>query len=113
MVLYEVEIIVLSESGGKIMQEKNHNEAVREVCSQVAKEVDELYNYFRRRNELEEETDTLRQLEILTGKKYISYTYLGNLESMINCYEDKRIGPYLSEMQDYKIRIRYFLDSYS
>lgn len=110
---YETEKIEYSESGGIVMQEKSNNDIVREVHSQIATEVNELYEYFRKKQGLEEESDTERQLEILTAKKYISHTYQDNLEYMIKCYESGRIGRYLTTLEEFKIRIRYFLDSYA
>lgn len=95
------------------MHERNSNEALREVCSQVATEVNNLYEYFRKKQGLEEETDTLRQIEVLVSKKYISHTYLVNLESMVRLYETGRISQYLSDLEEYKIRINYFLNLYS
>lgn len=94
------------------MQREN-NEALREVCSQVATEVNNLYEYFRKKQGLERETDTLRQLELLVNKKYISHTYLVNLETMVKLYEIGRISQYLSDLEEYKIRINYFLNVYS
>lgn len=95
------------------MQEKNNNDVAREVYSQVATEVNELYEYFRKKQGIEEESDTERQLEILSVKKYISHTYLDSMEYMIQCYESGRIGWYLTALQEFKIRIHYFLDSYA
>lgn len=89
----------------------DYNETLQEVYSQVAPEVNELYEYFREKNGLEEEKDTERQLEILVSKKYISITYISNLSLMVDYYQRGMINMYLSNLQDYKNRIMVRLES--
>lgn len=47
---------------------RDYNESLKIVYSQVAPEVNELYEYYRKKKNLEEERETERQLEILTEK---------------------------------------------
>jgi hypothetical protein len=88
----------------------NYNQALKEVYSQVAPEVNDLYEYYRAKNNLEEERDTERQLEILTQKKYISNTYIANLSLITDYYVREMTSAYLSSLEDYKNRIKFFLE---
>lgn len=81
------------------------NDAYQEVLSQVADVVGEMYEKYRRGKGLEEEKDTERQLEILVSKKYISYTYIKDLNEMAEYYERKKMAMYISKLQDYRIRV--------
>lgn len=89
----------------------DYNEALQEVYSQVAPEVNELYEYFRKKKELEDEKDTERQLEILVNKKYISNTFISNLSLIADYYQRGMISMYLSNLQNYKNRIIFRLES--
>jgi hypothetical protein len=88
----------------------NENESFKVVCSEVAQEVDELYQYFRRKCNLEEENDTLKQLEKLVEKKYISNTYISDLMLMTDYYERQLYDKYANRVSEYKYRINFFLD---
>ena len=87
-----------------------YKETLQEVYSQVAPEVEELYEYYRNKQSLEEEHDTEKQLEILTTKKYISKTFISNLSLIVDYYERDMISMYLTAIQDYKNRIKFLLE---
>ena len=87
-----------------------YKQKLEEVYSQVAPVVNDLYDYYRKKKGLEEEKDVERQLEILVEKKYISKTYISNLSLIVDYYERGMISMYLTTLQDYKNRIRFFLD---
>ena len=89
---------------------EKYNEALREVYSQVAPEVNKLYEYYREKMNLEEETDTEKQLETLTAKKYISKTFIVDLSLIADYYAREMKSRYLSCLEDYKNRIRFLLD---
>lgn len=86
-------------------------EALQIVYSQVKEEVNELYERYRKKCGLEEESDTERQLEILTSKKYISSTYIANLSLLVDYYVRGMIVQYCSNLENYKIRIKVLLES--
>lgn len=88
----------------------NERESLQAVCLEVAPEVDELYQYFRRSNNLEDEDDTLKQLEKLVERKYISNTYISDLMLMADYYERKLYAKYTNSVCEYKYRINFFLD---
>lgn len=90
----------------------DYNEVLQQVYSQIAPEVNELYEFYRKKNGLEEEKVTQKQLEILVDKKYISKTYISNLSLIVDYYVQNMIGLYLSELQSYKERIKNFLGNY-
>lgn len=89
----------------------NYNEALNVVYSQVAPDVNDLYQYFRERKELEDETNVERQLEILTNRKYISRTYISDLSLLVDYYVRGMESWYTSALQNYKNRIRFFLEN--
>ena len=87
------------------------NEAYNYVLSEVAPEVDELYQYYRGKDKsLEKEDKTMMQLENLTQKKYISKTYVSSLMLIVDYYARKKYAKYYAELQNYKMRIRIFLE---
>ena len=88
-----------------------YKETLEKVYSQVAPEVNELYEYFRNKKGLEEEKDTEKQLEILIGKMYISSTYNSDLMLIVDYYERKMMSKYKYALEDYKYRIKMFLDN--
>lgn len=88
-----------------------YKETLEKVYSQVAPEVNELYEYFRNKKGLEEEKDTEKQLEILIGKMYISSTYNSDLMLIVDYYERKMMSNYKYALEDYKYRIKMFLDN--
>lgn len=85
--------------------------ALQFVYSQVAEEVNEMYERYREKCNLEPETDTERQLEILTSKKYISNTFILNVQTMAKYYDRGMMNWYLTELMNYKIRIKVLLES--
>jgi len=87
------------------------NEALQFVYSQVADEVSEMYERYREKCGLEEETDTERQLEILTSKKFISSTYISNLSLIADYYARGMDAQYYSNLQNYKVRMQVLLES--
>jgi len=87
-----------------------YNETLQKVYSQIAPEVNELYEYYRKKKGLEEESNTERQLEILTERKYISITFISDISLIVDYYETKMIDMYLESLQKYKTRIRFFLE---
>lgn len=91
----------------------NEKEALEYVYSQVADNVNEMYERYRKKCNLECETDTERQLEILTMKKYISKTYITNLMLMADYYARGMDFKYEAELENYKIRIQVLLESVS
>ena len=90
----------------------DYNEALKMVYSKVAPEVDELYEYYRKKKGLKDEVDTATQLKILVDKKYISKTYISDLSLITEYYVQKMIGLYLDEITRYKDRIKNFLGDY-
>ncbi len=89
---------------------ESYNEALQMIYSQVAPEVNELYEYYREKNNLPEETDTERQLEILAmEKKYISRTYIADIGLIVDYYVRGMTSRYESCLQNFKNRIRFFL----
>lgn len=91
----------------------DYNTALNVVYSQVAPDVNDLYQYYRERKGLEDETDVERQLEILTNRKYISKTYISNLSLLVDYFVRGMEVWYQSELQAYQNRIRSFLGDYS
>lgn len=89
----------------------NYNKVFEEVCSQVAPEVNELYEYFRKSQNLEEESDVEKQLEVLVNKKFISSSYIANLSLITDYCARGMTSMYLSSLKAYKNRIRFFLES--
>lgn len=87
------------------------NEAYKIVLSQVAEVVNEMYEKYRRGCNLEEESDTERQLEILTSKKYISITYISDISLIADYYARDMIAKYTSKLLDYKYRVRSQIES--
>jgi hypothetical protein len=90
----------------------NEKESLKTVCQEVAPEVDELYQYFRKneKNNLEEENDTLKQLDILVERKFIPDTYISDLMLMTDYYERELYSNYIDSLSQYKFRITFFLD---
>ena len=89
---------------------KKYEEALEQVYSQVAPEVNELYEHYREKLNLEEETNTERQLEILTmQKKIISKIYIKNLSLIANYYAREMTSMYESSLQNYKECIKGLL----
>lgn len=89
----------------------NYNEVFKEVCSQVAPEVNALYEYFRESQNLKQESDVEKQLEILVSKRFISNSYIVDLSLITDYYARNMTEKYLSSLQGYKNRIRFFLES--
>lgn len=87
-----------------------YHETLKKVYSQIAPDVNRLYEYYRKKKELEEESDTERQLEILTAKKYISITYISDLSLIVDYYERGMQSKYEDSLKEYKNRIKFFLD---
>lgn len=85
-------------------------EALDFIYSQVAPDVDALYQYYREKKQLEDEKDTERQLEILIDKKYISQSYMVNLVLISDYYFRGMVSHYCSSLQEYKNRIRFLLE---
>lgn len=85
--------------------------ALQVVYSQVADIVNTMYQRYKEKCNLENEEDTERQLEILTNKKYISYTYISNLSLMADYYARGMYSMYEAELENYKIRIQVQLES--
>ena len=92
------------------MENDNYNEAFKEVCSQVAPKVNDLYEYFREGQNLKEESDVNKQLEILVDKKFISSTYISDLSLMVDYYARDMMDMYFTKLERYKDRIRFFLE---
>ena len=88
-----------------------YKQTLEKVYSQVAPEVNELYEYFRNKKGLEEEKNTEKQLEILINKMYISGTYSSDLMLIVDYYERKMMNEYISALENYKYRIKMFLDN--
>lgn len=86
------------------------NEALAEVCSQVSKEVNEMYQRYRAKKQLEDETDTERQLEILSAKKYISSSFIVDLYLLSDYYAREMTETYEAALKDYKVRIEVLLE---
>lgn len=90
------------------------NEAYNYVLSQVAVEVDELYRYYQRKDKtLEEQQNTMKELEILIAKKYINATYISDLMLIVDYYAREDYANYFYNLQNYIIKIRIFLEDYS
>ena len=85
-------------------------EALEFVYSQVAEDIDAMYQYYRKKMQLEDERDTERQLEILIDKKYISQSYMVNLVLISDYYFRGMAAHYCSSIQDYKNRIHFLLE---
>ena len=84
-------------------------DSAKEVYSQVAPEINELYEYYRKKKQLEEENDLERQLEVLIAKKYISDTFLSKLNLLVEYYERGMEVKYLSGIEEYKRSIKSFI----
>ena len=98
--------------GGSNMSKEN--EAYNYVLSQVAVEVDELYRYYQRKDKtLEEQQNTMKELEILIAKKYINATYISDLMLIVDYYAREDYANYFYNLQNYIIKIRIFLEDYS
>ncbi len=90
------------------------NEAYNYVLLQVAVEVDELYRYYQRKDKtLEEQQNTMKELEILIAKKYINATYISDLMLIVDYYAREDYANYFYNLQNYIIKIRIFLEDYS
>ena len=90
------------------------NEAYNYVLSQVAVDVDELYRYYQRKDKtLEEQQNTMKELEILIAKKYINATYISDLMLIVDYYAREDYANYFYNLQNYIIKIRIFLEDYS
>lgn len=88
-----------------------YKQTLEKVYSQVAPEVNALYEYFRNKKSLEEEKNTEKQLEILIEKMYISSTYSSDIMLIVDYYERKMMNEYISALENYKYRIKMFLDN--
>lgn len=88
-----------------------YNETLKKVYSQIAPEVNDLYEHYRNKKGLEEEHDTERQLEILVRKKYISITFISDISLIVDYYERGMTNMYLSNLQGYKSRIAVLLEN--
>lgn len=84
---------------------------LKQVYSQIAPEVKDLYEYYREKKGLEEESNTEKQLDILAAKKYISITYISDISLIVDYYERGMIDKYEIALRKYKNRIRFFLDN--
>lgn len=80
------------------------------VLTDVSEQVNEMYQRYRNKMGLQDEKDTLKQLEILTQKKYISKTFISDLSLITDYYERGYLGLYLSELERYKYRIMNILE---
>ena len=86
---------------------KDYQEALHESYSQVAPEVNKVYEYYREKLGLEEETDPERQLEILAiQKKIISKIYIKDLSMIANYDARGMTSMYCSSLENYKRRIQ-------
>lgn len=85
-------------------------ETLNFVYSQVADEVNTLYEHYRRKCSLDEETDTEKQLEILVNKKYISQSFLIDLIVLTDYYQRGFYGQYMTGLANYKVRIEFLLE---
>lgn len=81
-------------------------DAYQWVLSQVAEVVDEMYERYRERCNLEKEKDTERQLEILASKKYISSTYISDLSLIADYYARGMNEMYNTNLLNYQYRVR-------
>ena len=90
----------------------NDKEIMDFVYSQVAKEVGEMYEHYRKKCGLEEKTNTERQLDILINRKYISNSYVIDLIVLKDYYQRKMNAQYFTGLMDYKTRIQFLLDSF-
>ena len=89
------------------------NEAYNYVISQVAPEVDELYRYYQSKDDtLTEKEKTMEELEALIEKKYINTTYISDLMLIVDYYVRKDYGAYFTNLQNYVLRIKIFLENY-
>lgn len=87
------------------------NDAYQKVLSEVAADVGEMYELYRRGKGLEDEKDTEHQLEILANKKYISITYISDLSLIADYYAREMWANYVSKLMEYKMRIRSQIES--
>lgn len=89
-------------------------DAYNYVLSQVAPEIDELYRYYQKKDRtLEDEEDTMKELERLIDKKYINATYISNLMLIVDYYARKDYANYFFNLQNYLLKIKIFLEEYS
>ncbi len=87
------------------------NEVYDYVLSQVAVEVDELYRYYQCKDRtLENEEDTMKELEILIAKKYINATYISDLMLIVYYYIRRNYVDYFCNLQNYILKIKMFLE---
>lgn len=87
------------------------NDAYNYVLSQVAPEIDELYRYYQNKDRtLENEEDTMKELERLIDKKYINTTYISNLMLIVDYYVRRDYANYFFNLQNYILKIKIFLE---
>ena len=86
-------------------------ETLEFVYSQVAEEVGKMYARYKEKCNLEDETNTEKQLEILINKKYISKSYQVDLMLLADYYLREMYVPYSAGIHTYKERIMFWLDS--
>lgn len=82
----------------------------KKIYSQVAPEVNDLYEYYRKKVGLEEENDIQRKIEILIQRKYIETSYDAQLSLLVDYYLDGKEILYNSCLKAYKNRIRKELE---
>ena len=87
-------------------------EALNFVYSQVSKDVGQMYEHYRKRCGLKEETDTEKQLDILVNKKYISGSYIIDLIVLADYYQRGLHAQYSAGLLNYKTRIHFLLESH-
>ena len=90
------------------------NEAYNYVLSQVAPEVDELYQYYQEKDRtLENIENVMKKIEILVNKKYINGTYISDLMLIVDYYARKDYANYFFNLNNYVLKIKIFLEDYS
>ena len=87
------------------------SEALKEVYSQVGGLVNEMYERYRKKWNLEETKDTERQLEILTSKKYISITFITDLSLIADYKVRGMVARYEAKLREYKTRVQVMLET--
>lgn len=88
----------------------NEMNALHIVYSQVADKVNKFYQEYRKRNDLQNVTDTEMQLKILVDRKYISRTYFSDLILIADYYAKGMFAIYELELAKYKTRIDNQID---
>lgn len=76
------------------------------VYSQVADVVNTMYQRYRKKYGLKDESDTETQLEILESKGYISHTFISALVVMADNYAKGMKDLYEAELKNYKNKIQ-------